>query len=70
MLTGVSRDRAESFSFALAVVLTPLVNRKRSDPTGSFSTCSERNRVKLLPSFVGAVLLFGAGLVALKWLSA
>lgn len=73
LLLGISRRRAEEFSFALAVVLTPpviarevlrLLKEQRvssaamSDITGLF-----------LPSLVGMVLSFVAGLFALKWLS-
>jgi undecaprenyl-diphosphatase len=72
MLAGVARSRAESFSFALAVVLTPavvgrellrLVHNQQSGGLGAIATAA-------LPSLVGAVLSFVAGLVALKWLSA
>jgi undecaprenyl-diphosphatase len=71
MLAGVPRNRAESFSFALAVVLTPpviareafrLVKAHRADPTVSLSGA-------VVPSLLGAVFAFVAGLVALKWLS-
>jgi undecaprenyl-diphosphatase len=71
MLAGVPRDRAESFSFALAVVLTPpviarealrLLKAHKADPTVSLSGA-------VVPSLLGAVFAFIAGLVALKWLS-
>jgi undecaprenyl-diphosphatase len=71
MLAGVPRNRAESFSFALAVVLTPpviareafrLVKAHQTDPTVSLSGA-------VVPSLLGAVFAFVAGLVALKWLS-
>jgi undecaprenyl-diphosphatase len=71
MLAGVPRDRAESFSFALAVVLTPpviarealrLLKAHKADPMVSLSGA-------IVPSLLGAVFAFIAGLVALKWLS-
>lgn len=71
MLAGVPRDRAESFSFALAVVLTPVVIAREAlrlmkahhaDPSISLSSA-------VVPSLLGAVFAFLAGLVALKWLS-
>jgi undecaprenyl-diphosphatase len=70
MLLGVSKPRAERFSFALAVVLTPpvvvreamrLVRAPHLD-AGALSTVA-------LLSLLGAALAFLAGLVALKWLS-
>jgi undecaprenyl-diphosphatase len=71
MLAGVAKSRAEAFSFALAVVLTPpVVVRealrlvKAEHTSVSFSLSGA-----ILPSLVGAVCSFLAGLVALKWLS-
>jgi len=71
MLLGVARSRAEAFSFALAVVLTPLVVfrevmrlvRSEHIPGGS-----DLKSVAFLSVF-GAFVAFGAGLMALKWLS-
>ena len=72
MLVGVSKVRSEVFSFALAVVLTPpvvarealrLVRAERI--TGASALASAA-----LPSMLGAVFAFFAGLLALKWLSA
>jgi undecaprenyl-diphosphatase len=69
MLIGVSKPRAERFSFALAVVLTPPIVAREAlrlahapPPQGSLQS------VALLSVF-GAVLAFIAGLLALKWLS-
>src|ERR1700735_5540042 len=71
MLLKVAKERAESFSFALAVVLTPavvaretlrLVRAEHISGTASFASAA-------LPSLIGAVFAFFAGLVALKWLS-
>jgi undecaprenyl-diphosphatase len=74
LLLGISRRRAEEFSFALAVVLTPVVIVRElhrllkghaaalaSDPVSLWSL--------LGPSLIGALLSFGAGLLALRWLS-
>jgi undecaprenyl-diphosphatase len=72
MLLGVRKSRAEAFSFALAVVLTPLViarelmravESSQGNPAINFSSF-------LIPSFVGAGCAFLAGLLALRWLSA
>jgi undecaprenyl-diphosphatase len=70
MLLGVSKPRAERFSFALAVVLTPPVvvrevMRLRHAPN---LHPGELSSVTLL-CVLGAFLAFLAGLVALKWLS-
>jgi undecaprenyl-diphosphatase len=71
MLAGVTKARAESFSFALAVVLTPpvvvrelvrLIHAQKIEATAQLATA-------VLPSLLGAVFAFFAGLVALKWLS-
>jgi undecaprenyl-diphosphatase len=71
MLLGVAKSRAEMFSFALAVVLTPVVvvrevmrvvHAERAGggtPLGSAA----------FGSVLGAVFAFLAGLIALKWLS-
>jgi undecaprenyl-diphosphatase len=71
MLLKVAKSRAESFSFALAVVLTPpvvareamrLVRAEHISGTASFASAA-------FPSLIGTVFAFLAGLVALKWLS-
>lgn len=74
LLLGVARVKAEEFSFALAVVLTPpvvvrevlrllkahalAISGRGADLVGLF-----------LPGAVGMVLSFLAGLLALRWLS-
>jgi undecaprenyl-diphosphatase len=70
MLLGIAKPRAERFSFALAVVLTPPVvvrevMRLRHAPD---LHPGELSSVALL-CVLGAFLAFLAGLVALKWLS-
>jgi len=71
MLAGVAKPRAEAFSFALAVVLTPpvvaretmrLVHAERITGTAGLASAA-------FPSLLGAVFAFLAGLLALKWLS-
>jgi undecaprenyl-diphosphatase len=71
MLAGVAKARAESFSFALAVVLTPpvvarellrLMHAQKISGTADLAAA-------VLPSLLGAVFAFLAGLVALRWLS-
>ena len=71
MLLGIAKPRAEAFSFALAVVLTPpvvaretlrLIHAQRTDAAANLASVA-------LPTLLGAVVAFMAGLVALKWLS-
>jgi undecaprenyl-diphosphatase len=71
MLMGVMKSRAEAFSFALAVVLTPaavgreamrLMQVERASGRVAFASAA-------FPSMLGAVFAFFAGLVALQWLS-
>jgi undecaprenyl-diphosphatase len=71
MLAGIARPRAEEFSFALAVALTPAVVVREAlrvahaQPAGHSGSLL----VAFLPSVLGAVIAFVAGLIALKWLS-
>ena len=73
LLAGIARDRAEAFSFALAVVLTPAVIVKEGWRFYKASLASGHalhDWLPLLaPSLVGMVFSFIAGLVALRWLS-
>jgi undecaprenyl-diphosphatase len=73
MLAGVRKVTAEAFSFALAVVLTPLVvvrewmrftNELHEQHPGTGIMESG-----LLFSLLGALVAFGAGILALRWLS-
>jgi undecaprenyl-diphosphatase len=71
MLLGVAKSRAEAFSFALAVVLTPpIVGREviRLVHWGQINVAADLRSVSLLSLF-GALVAFLAGLMALKWLS-
>jgi undecaprenyl-diphosphatase len=70
LLGGVARATAEDFSFALAVVLTPpadareiwrLYQSQHHHLAGMLPA--------VMPSIVGVVFAFLAGLLALKWLS-
>jgi undecaprenyl-diphosphatase len=74
MLMGIARIRAEEFSFALAVLLTPpligysflkLIKQNASEPAGSTTSFGPL----LLPGLLGMCFSFGAGLIALRWLS-
>ena len=72
LLLGVSRRKLEEFSFALAVVLTPpiiarevmrlLQEQHASSPAANMAQI-------FMPSLLGMVFSFLAGLLALKWLS-
>jgi len=68
---GIERARAEEFSFALAVLLTPvviayeakhLIGHASADPSAGFGPI-------LLPSLLGMAFSFVAGLIALRFLS-
>jgi undecaprenyl-diphosphatase len=71
MLTGVPKLRAEDFSFALAVILTPAAMVRE----GWRLVESQRGRLgselisSVTPSLLGALFAFLAGLLALRWLS-
>ena len=75
MLTGASKERAERFSFALAVVLTPpAIGRevlrvvKASHEAATTGTPIDLHD-SMMMGLLGAVFAFLAGLVALRWLS-
>lgn len=71
MLLGIDKSRAEAFSFALAVVLTPpAVAREVLRLMHSSGEASGESLGSVaFMSVLGAVVAFGAGLLALKWLS-
>jgi len=68
ILQGIKKVRVEAFSFALAVIITPLaigreaLRLRHADSSGFAHAAA--------PSLVGMVFAFLAGLLALKWLSA
>jgi undecaprenyl-diphosphatase len=70
-LLGVAKTRAEDFSFALAVVLTPpvvireVMRLMQAERANGGEALGSVARLSLL----GALVAFVAGLVALKWLS-
>jgi undecaprenyl-diphosphatase len=75
MLTGAAKERAERFSFAMAVVITPLaIGReglrllKATHEAAATGTPIDLHGT-LVFSLMGAVFAFLAGLVALRWLS-
>jgi undecaprenyl-diphosphatase len=70
LLLGVVKSRAEAFSFALAVVLTPPVVVR--EVLRLLHAAHERGadlRSAALQSVLGALVAFLAGLLALRWLS-
>jgi undecaprenyl-diphosphatase len=75
MLTGASKERAERFSFALAVVLTPAaVGREvlrllKASHEATAAGAPLDLHGSVVTSLLGAVFAFFAGLVALRWLS-
>ncbi|HUN75970.1 MAG TPA: undecaprenyl-diphosphate phosphatase [Steroidobacteraceae bacterium] len=70
MLVGVKKQPVEAFSFALAVVLTPAVVVRevlRLARQGTLAAAQTHSAVWY--SILGGILAFGAGLLALKWIS-
>ena len=71
LLAGVEKSRAEAFSFALAVVLTPAADGReilrlmKAEHIGTGLNLASA----MVPSLLGMVCAFVAGLLALKWLS-
>jgi undecaprenyl-diphosphatase len=74
LLTGSNRERAERFSFALAVIITPAaigrealrLHHAMKDTAGAAPELHH----SLVFSLIGMVLAFFAGIAALRWLSA
>lgn len=76
LLAGATRERAERFSFALAVILTPPVIAveahrllKASHEAATTGTPIDLHS-SIAFALIGMVLSFFAGLAALRWLSA
>jgi undecaprenyl-diphosphatase len=72
MLLGVSKLRAEEFSFALAVILTPPVIARelhRLMKAAEGPTQGYLSATMLAPGLLGMVFSFLAGLLALRWLN-
>ncbi len=72
MLAGVGRRRAEEFSFALGVVITPpaiaLEAWRLVKSRGEIASPAHLGQM-LLPGLIGLAASFLAGLLALRWLS-
>jgi len=74
LVLGVSRRKAEEFSFALAVVLTPVaivkeIYRIYRHQSLSITLGSSDLVHMLTPGLIGMVFSFSAGLLELRWLS-
>jgi undecaprenyl-diphosphatase len=70
LLLGLSKQKLEEFSFALAVVLTPAAIAQEAHRLIKAHSLSKESALHLLtPGLVGMIFSFGAGLLALKWLS-
>ena len=71
LLLGISRLSGESFSFALAVVLTPPVVAREALRLRHMTNLTDAHLGSVWGStLIGAIVAFVAGLAALKWLSA
>jgi len=75
MLVGATKERAERFSFALAVILTPAVvglealRLQKASHAAQLAGAPIDLGASLMFSVLGMAFSFLAGLVALKWLS-
>src|SRR5580698_614955 len=75
LLTGANRERAERFSFALAVILTPPViaveahRLLKASHEATAAGMPINLHASLIASLLGMVFSFFAGLAALRWLS-
>jgi undecaprenyl-diphosphatase len=72
MLLRVGKSRAEAFSFALAVILTPPVVAREAMRLAHWRQTGQAADLLgpvALMSLLGALLAFGTGLLALRWLS-
>jgi len=70
LLLGLPKQKLEEFSFALAVVLTPLGIEHEAHRLIKAHALSGQDLLHLfVPGIVGMVFSFVAGLLALKWLS-
>jgi len=72
LLLGTLKARAEEFSFALAVIITPAAIAKEVHRLMKASAEAGSPGVSwgmFFPSLLGMIAAFGAGLLALRWLS-
>ena len=74
MLRDISRYRAEEFSFALAIILTPAVIAREAYRVvklyPSLHAARQASFHMFAPGLLGMCFSFVAGLIALRWLSA
>jgi undecaprenyl-diphosphatase len=75
LMTGAAKETAERFSFALAVILTPVVDAMELHRLVEATHAQAATgapidlHASIAMSLLGAVFSFVAGLLALKWLS-
>jgi len=73
LILGIEKKRLEDFSFALAVILTPLAIAMESSRALKAQHGSLHHHVSMtsiiIPGLIGLVFSFIAGFFALKWLS-
>jgi undecaprenyl-diphosphatase len=75
IMVGAAKERAERFSFALAVILTPAVVGREALRLVKASHAAKAAGAPIdlhgafVSSLLGMIFSFGAGLLALKWLS-
>jgi undecaprenyl-diphosphatase len=73
LILGIGRRRAEEFSFALAVVLTPAVIVREAHRLLKAQAVVPADSASLWqlagPSLLGMLFSFAAGVLALRWLS-
>jgi len=67
ILQGIQKARVEAFSFALAVIITPLAIGREALRLHHADTSGFAHAA--VPSLLGMVFSFLAGLLALRWLS-
>ena len=75
ILTDATKERAERFSFALAVIITPLAIAREAErllkakQLADFYGQSLNLHASVMAALLGMVFSFLAGLAALRWLS-
>jgi undecaprenyl-diphosphatase len=75
MIVGAAKERAERFSFAMAVILTPpvvgveVVRLLNASHVAAAAGMPIDLHASLVLSLLGMVFSFAAGMIALKWLS-
>jgi undecaprenyl-diphosphatase len=75
LLTGATRQRAERFSFALAVIITPFAIAREAErllkakQAADYAGLSLDLHASAIAALLGMIFSFLAGLAALRWLS-